>query len=581
VVEVTHENWRGWSGLVTSCLYPVEAGLQVSTISERVRATRRTLLELYLSRCPDSDVVRAVARGEGVDGTAFPTRQDADRCIQCGLCTRVCIDLGPAAIAPLGRGTEKTVGPRPDHVGEDCTGCLACAEICPTGEIDFTRRDGSLEIWKREFEVPVCTVETQHCRGCGACEQACPFAIPRVVARRDGELVAGISPSTCTGCGICAGACPTGAITQPDYPDTDMTGQRLVAGDLRGMTVTYACSRSPLPASVEGVIAVPCIGRIGVDEILACLARGADGVQLLCRDRDTCPYSLGGRLGEERVETARELAAYAGLGGERVRYRQPAAGPAGPADAVAAFRDGLARSPLAASCPLSGDEATGLDRTLAVLRWCKSRPELRQRIPAPIADRFDTNESAPNILYLGELVELDLLLRQLHPEWQLQQVLADAAAVLRRAGMTVRLAASAATVSALRAERLIVLDESAVPDFAGEIVTFGVLAKGNDTTGSDDGTGEGILAAADRTAFRFRITPAERVAMLARLAAAAPDRPCASLQELAQIRLLTRPGSWQTFARGEPITAFAQPAATGSRATRDDSTTGTTRETDT
>ena len=46
-VEVTHPDWNGWSNLVTSCVYPIKAGLQISTQSERVKDNRRTLLEGY------------------------------------------------------------------------------------------------------------------------------------------------------------------------------------------------------------------------------------------------------------------------------------------------------------------------------------------------------------------------------------------------------------------------------------------------------------------------------------------------------------------------------------------------------
>ena len=44
--------------LVTSCLYPVEEGLQVQTGTEKVRLTRKMVLELLLARVPDSEVIR-------------------------------------------------------------------------------------------------------------------------------------------------------------------------------------------------------------------------------------------------------------------------------------------------------------------------------------------------------------------------------------------------------------------------------------------------------------------------------------------------------------------------------------------
>src|SRR5512136_2808512 len=53
--------------LVTSCLYPVEEGLQVQTQTEKVLRTRKMVLELLLARCPDSEVIRQMAGRMGVE----------------------------------------------------------------------------------------------------------------------------------------------------------------------------------------------------------------------------------------------------------------------------------------------------------------------------------------------------------------------------------------------------------------------------------------------------------------------------------------------------------------------------------
>jgi bidirectional [NiFe] hydrogenase diaphorase subunit len=460
VVEITHKDWGGWSGLVTSCLYPVEDGLEVSTTATKVRETRRNLLELYLSRCPDSEAVQQVARTEGVDVSQFPVRADADKCIQCDLCVRVCNELSTAALAPLGRGTHKTVGPRPDSVGEDCVGCLACAEICPTGQITYTRNDGVLNIWNRDFPIDVCTVNEADCRGCGACEEICPFAIPRISARRGGAFVAGISADTCTGCGICAGSCPTGAITQTRFTDAAMTGYDLSEGDLKGRVVTFACERSEFKET-DDVITVPCVGRTGVDEIMSVLSRGADGVQLMCRDRDTCPYGPGGHLGEKCATVANTLATNMGLGAARVAYTRPDPGRGGPDRAAAAFRQDLKPSPLQQTFSPVDADITGLDRVLMILNWLKAQPELRTQ-DHPVA-------------------ELDLLLRNLLPDWRLDGV---------------------------------------------------------------DTTGTGVLPEAYRDAFRFRITHEQRRELIDALKNAAPQSGCATPMELAQIKVLTRKGAW-------------------------------------
>ena len=49
---------RGRERLVTSCIYQVEEGMTVRTNTERILNIRKMLIELLLSRCPDSDVIQ-------------------------------------------------------------------------------------------------------------------------------------------------------------------------------------------------------------------------------------------------------------------------------------------------------------------------------------------------------------------------------------------------------------------------------------------------------------------------------------------------------------------------------------------
>ncbi len=594
VVEITHAAWGGWSGLVTSCLYPVEPGLQVLTRSIRVRQVRRTLLELYLARCPDSDVVKAVARDAGVDKTPFAVTPDADLCIHCGLCTRVCQDLGPAAIAPLGRGTEKLVGPRPDLVGEDCTGCLVCAHICPTGEIQTRHEDGKLVIWNREFPVPLCAVEPELCRGCGVCEEVCPLAIPRVVVHRSGVSVATISPHTCVGCGICAGACPTGAITQQEFTAAHVGGGSLVAsgstasklrpasdptastapggGDLRGRAIVYACSRSPFPAGEADLVPVPCIGRVTVEDMLFCLARGADGILLMCRDQATCPYGDGGCQGQQRAGVTEQLARIGGLGAGRVRYVQPAAGLAGPAKAWTEFRAKLAPNPLRQTYPvpyqvpypvttaLNG----GMDLALAVLAWLKSRSELKPALPDFFASWQEcTEDQVDALLYLGDLPEKDLLLSLLVPEWRLRDLLRWGVEILYRRGLSFRLAASLQEIAASPAHKVVVFDTSHVPPGGHDlqILTLAELAEGlPDALLSASQLGSNL-----HHGFKFRIKHEERLEILRALKKASPAPLCTGIDGVVQIKLLTRRGSWREAFYGEPTKSLAvtAPSSTG------------------
>jgi bidirectional [NiFe] hydrogenase diaphorase subunit len=557
VVEITHPDWKGWSGLVTSCLYPVEPGLQVSTRSVRVQRTRRTLLEMYLAECPASEVVRAAARAEGVDTTPFSPKADADLCIRCGLCLRVCQDLGPAAIAALGRGTAKLVGPRPDLYGEDCTACGACAHICPTGHIINERHDGKLRIWNRDFDVPLCSVVAENCRGCGLCEEVCPLAIPRVIARRDGTFAAQIKPANCVGCGLCAGACPTGAIVQEGCTDTALWEPLLAKKDLRGRAVIFACSRSALDPGADVLVPVPCLGRVGVEHLLGALARGADGVLLLCRDQATCPYALGGALGEQRAQATAELAASCGLGDGRVRYRRPANGHAGPQRALVEFRQGLDRSPLREVAPLPPAAPAGLDRALALLAWLRGRPELTPILPAALVPCFgDLQADGEHLLYLGDLPDLERLLALVAPDWSLTSLLKDAADLLITKGIRARPVFSERELASRGARRLIVFAAGPRPaDSHGlDVLTLEEIASVPPSPG--------VLGAAQEEPFRFRIGPTERRDLVARLRAAGAAPSCAGPYEAAQVALLRREGAWQEGLFGEPMLSLAEAAET-------------------
>jgi len=158
MVEIQKPGWTDdWTKLVASCAYPVEEGLKVWTASERVIRVRKTLLELLLARCPESDVVREWAARYGVDKTDFVSRTPADLCILCATCTRICAVMGAGAISTNQRGTAKRVG-APFGEPVDCVGCLSCAHNCPTGHIKFQETETTRKIWNRTFELQTCTV---------------------------------------------------------------------------------------------------------------------------------------------------------------------------------------------------------------------------------------------------------------------------------------------------------------------------------------------------------------------------------------------------------------------------------------
>lgn len=158
MVEISNPKWPGWKKLVASCVYPVEEGLVVRTTTSEVEQLRKTIIDLLLARCPETEAVQALARFYGIDGSSFaPTRKKDDHCIVCGICVRVCEDLiGAHAIGVSGRGAKKKIGPAIGWVAESCIGCGACAHACPTDAISLKEADGVRRIWGRDFQLAKC-----------------------------------------------------------------------------------------------------------------------------------------------------------------------------------------------------------------------------------------------------------------------------------------------------------------------------------------------------------------------------------------------------------------------------------------
>jgi bidirectional [NiFe] hydrogenase diaphorase subunit len=123
-----------WSKLVASCIYPVQAGINVYTETKRVQNVRRWIFEMLLSTCPASEEIRQMAAKYGVVSTRFPIDDPDQTCMVCGLCSRVCEEVvGLSAISTVDRGVHKKVSSpflRPTDI---CVACGSCVSICPTG----------------------------------------------------------------------------------------------------------------------------------------------------------------------------------------------------------------------------------------------------------------------------------------------------------------------------------------------------------------------------------------------------------------------------------------------------------------
>jgi len=136
------------SRLVPACTAPAEDGLLITTDSQRVQDSRRFIIELLLSRCPESQIIRDMAAQMGVDpagrnldvvGQYLLQRapsHEATNCILCGLCVRVCQQIPERyALSLKERGIHRKVTSPFEKIAESCIGCGSCAYVCPTKTI--------------------------------------------------------------------------------------------------------------------------------------------------------------------------------------------------------------------------------------------------------------------------------------------------------------------------------------------------------------------------------------------------------------------------------------------------------------
>jgi predicted molibdopterin-dependent oxidoreductase YjgC len=158
-VEISNPKWPGWKKLVASCVYPAQEGLVVQTATEEIKGIRKTLVDLLMARCPETESVAELGRAYGLTETTFAKRADDDNCIVCGLCVRTCEDvIGAYAIGVYGRGADKKIGPAFGQGAASCIGCGACAHVCPTQCIKVIDEGLIRRIprWGVQFELVPC-----------------------------------------------------------------------------------------------------------------------------------------------------------------------------------------------------------------------------------------------------------------------------------------------------------------------------------------------------------------------------------------------------------------------------------------
>ncbi len=178
---------EGSRTLVPSCSRQAEAGMNIQTDSERVRHSRKMVLEFLgsgvdLSQAPDlqqwSEVYEADPGRYGESAAKIEEEvriqdelyiRDYDKCVLCYKCVEACGDDAQHtfAIAVAGRGFDARIRTEFDTSLPDsaCVYCGNCVAVCPTNALQFkTEFDlRSAAKWKPEEQSVTRTV----CSYCG------------------------------------------------------------------------------------------------------------------------------------------------------------------------------------------------------------------------------------------------------------------------------------------------------------------------------------------------------------------------------------------------------------------------------
>ena len=151
----------GARGLVASCVYPVQEGMEIKISSPKATKARRASVELILSNhsfhCQQCDknghcellhVAQLVGAREGkffgeksetfIDNNNSSIVRDTSKCILCGRCVKRCFDIhGTGILGFERRGFNTFVSPAGNRGFDEspCLLCGQCVNVCPTGAL--------------------------------------------------------------------------------------------------------------------------------------------------------------------------------------------------------------------------------------------------------------------------------------------------------------------------------------------------------------------------------------------------------------------------------------------------------------
>jgi len=231
---------------VASCALEVSAGMVVRTTGTDLEELRRQHLALILAHHPHACIICAQKEGCSREPCSTSVAVEERCCPLLGRCEleKVAAYIGVPDDTPryVPRGLEsETFGELYVFDAELCVACLRCVRVCSdvkgVGALGFVYRDGDKVVGR--------TGPTDHedqCRFCGACVEICPTG-----ALTDSKAGSGVREEWLVPCGS---SCPAGV----DVPRF----LRAVAGGRLEEAARVSLDRLPLPNTLGRVCFHPC-----------------------------------------------------------------------------------------------------------------------------------------------------------------------------------------------------------------------------------------------------------------------------------------------------------------------------------